>query len=149
MIHRVEDVTELVRVQRAEESERAKLAEANSRFQAMYDQGLFAAQLDLEGRVIDLPLDLDEFTKGFFSAGGKLVVSEAQRVYARDIAAFASPKGTLDCIGAFSHTDFRADLAKIKLPHINHPRRCGRHRALRGQRRAHAQGPRGQPPNTG
>ena len=59
---------------------------------------------------------LDDFTKSFFSAGGKLMVSEAQRVYARDIAAFASPKGTLECIGAFSHTDFRADLAKIKLP---------------------------------
>ena len=59
---------------------------------------------------------LDSFTTGFFSAGGKLQVSEAQRVYARDIAAFASPKATLDCIHAFSYTDFRADLAKFKLP---------------------------------
>jgi len=59
---------------------------------------------------------LDEFTHGFFSAGGKLQVSEAQRVYARDIATFASPKGTLDCIHAFAYTDFRADLAKFKLP---------------------------------
>ena len=59
---------------------------------------------------------LDGFTTGFFSAGGKLQVSEAQRAYARDIAAFASPKATLDCIDAFSYTDFRADLAKFKLP---------------------------------
>ena len=59
---------------------------------------------------------LDTFTTGFFSAGSKLLVSDAQRVYARDIAAFASPKGTLDCIGAFASTDFRGDLAKIKLP---------------------------------
>lgn len=59
---------------------------------------------------------LDRFTTQFFSANGRLMVSEAQRVYARDIAAFASPKGTLDCIGAFSRTDFRADLAKFKLP---------------------------------
>ena len=59
---------------------------------------------------------LDGFTTGFFSAGGKLVVSEAQRLYALNIAAFASPKGTLDCIGAFSYTDFRGDLAKFKLP---------------------------------
>ena len=59
---------------------------------------------------------LDGFTTSFFSASGKLMVSEAQRQYARDIAAFASPKGTLDCIHAFSYTDFRADLAKIKLP---------------------------------
>jgi non-heme chloroperoxidase len=59
---------------------------------------------------------LDGFTAGFFSVGGKLLVSESQRVYARNIAAFASPKGTLDCIAAFSTTDFRGDLAKLKLP---------------------------------
>jgi non-heme chloroperoxidase len=38
------------------------------------------------------------------------LVSEVQRVYNRDIAAFASPKGTLDCVAAFSYTDFRGDL---------------------------------------
>ena len=59
---------------------------------------------------------LEEFSKNFFSAGGKLMVSESQRVYARNIAAFASPKGTLDCIGAFARTDFRDDLTKIKIP---------------------------------
>lgn len=59
---------------------------------------------------------LDEFTTGFFSADGELKVSEAQRVYARDIAAFASPKGTVDCIAAFGHTDFRADVAKVTVP---------------------------------
>jgi len=59
---------------------------------------------------------LDEFTTGFFSAGGELKVSEAQRVYARDIAAFASPKGTVDCIAAFGYTDFRADIAKVTVP---------------------------------
>jgi non-heme chloroperoxidase len=68
------------------------------------------------GVVTDRMAFLDTFTNGFFSAGGKLQVSEAQRVYARDIAAFASPKGTLDCIHAFSYTDFRADLVKINLP---------------------------------
>jgi len=59
---------------------------------------------------------LDDFTKNFFSAGGKLLVSEQQRIYARDIAAFNSPKGTLDCIAAFSRTDFRGDLKKIAIP---------------------------------
>jgi len=59
---------------------------------------------------------LDEFTTGFFTAGGEIKVSEAQRVYTRDIAAFASPKGTIDCITAFGHTDFRADLAKVTVP---------------------------------
>ncbi len=61
---------------------------------------------------------LEAFTANFFKAGDKLLVSESQRVYARNIAAFASPKGTLDCIGAFGRTDFRADLAKIKLPSL-------------------------------
>lgn len=59
---------------------------------------------------------LEHFTKLFFSAGKELKVSEAQRQYARDIAAFASAKGTLDCISAFGRTDFRSDLKKITIP---------------------------------
>ena len=59
---------------------------------------------------------LDQFTTGFFSVSGQLKVSEAQREYARDIAAFASPKGTLDCITAFARTDFRGDLEKVTVP---------------------------------
>jgi len=59
---------------------------------------------------------LEPFTKNFFSAGKELKVSEAQRQYAVDIASFASPKGTLDCIRAFGRTDFRADLAQFRLP---------------------------------
>ena len=43
-------------------------------------------------------------------------MSEPARVYHRDIAAFASPKGTLDCIGAFGRTDFRGDLARFDVP---------------------------------
>ena len=68
------------------------------------------------GVMADRMAFLDGFTTGFFSSNGKLMVSEAQREYARDIAAFASPKGTLDCIEAVSTTDVRADLAKFKLP---------------------------------
>ena len=59
---------------------------------------------------------LDQFTTTFFSAGDQMKVSEGQREYARDIAAFASPKGTLDSITAFCLTDFRADLEKITVP---------------------------------
>jgi non-heme chloroperoxidase len=59
---------------------------------------------------------LNEFTKQFFSAGDELKVSESQRRYAIEIAAFASPKGTLDCIAAFGRTDFRDDLAKVEVP---------------------------------
>ncbi len=59
---------------------------------------------------------LDEFMKGFFSAGRTLKVSEAQRQYALSLAAVASPHATLECIKAFSYTDFRADLPKITVP---------------------------------
>ena len=59
---------------------------------------------------------LDDFMKNFFSAGGKLAVSEQQRQYALDIAAFASAKGSIDCVAAFSRTDFRDDLKKFTIP---------------------------------
>ena len=60
---------------------------------------------------------LDGFTTTFFKAG-KLskLVSEPNRIYTRDIAAFASPKATLDCIAAWGRTDFRADLAALDVP---------------------------------
>jgi pimeloyl-ACP methyl ester carboxylesterase len=57
---------------------------------------------------------LDGFTRTFFSAGERDdLVSEPQRLYAVQIAAAASPKGTLDCIAAFSRTDFRGDLERF------------------------------------
>ena len=59
---------------------------------------------------------LDEFTTTFYKAGRKQTVSDAQIAYARQIAYFASPKATLDCITAFGETDFRDDLAKISIP---------------------------------
>ena len=60
---------------------------------------------------------LDEFITNFFVAGERSdLVSEQNRLYHREIAEFASPKGTLDCIAAFSYTDFRDDLAKIDVP---------------------------------
>lgn len=60
---------------------------------------------------------LDDFTRLFFApANGEALVSEPRRLYYRDIAAFASPKGTLDCIKAFALTDFRADLEQIDVP---------------------------------
>ena len=82
------------------------------------DGGLDDATIDqFKGGVVsDRMAFLDTFTTNFFSTDGKLTVSEGQRIYARDIAAFASPKGTLDCIHAFAYTDFRADLKKITMP---------------------------------
>jgi len=69
-----------------------------------------------QGVVTDRIAFLDGFTEAFFKAGRKQKVSDAQLAYARQIAYFASPKGTLDCITAFGETDFRGDLAKISLP---------------------------------
>jgi non-heme chloroperoxidase len=82
------------------------------------DGGLDDATLaQFEGGVIsDRIAFLDVFTTTFFTAGEQLLVSEPQRLYNRDIAAFASPKGTLDCIAAFGRTDFREDLAKVTVP---------------------------------
>jgi pimeloyl-ACP methyl ester carboxylesterase len=64
----------------------------------------------------DRPAFLDGFTTGFFTAGDKMTVSEPQRAYALSIAAIASPKATLDCVGAFGRTDFRGDLDKVTVP---------------------------------
>lgn len=69
-----------------------------------------------EGVRKDRQAFLEEFTTNFFSVDGQLKVSEPQRRYARDIAAMASPKGTLDCIAAFGRTDFREDLKHIRVP---------------------------------
>jgi non-heme chloroperoxidase len=59
---------------------------------------------------------LEEFATNFYSADGELLVSEALRRHTIDMAAFASPKGTLDCIAAWARTDFRDDLATIDVP---------------------------------
>ena len=60
---------------------------------------------------------LEGFTHDFFAAGDKSdLISEPARLYNRDIAALASPKATLDCIGAFARTDFREDLKAVTVP---------------------------------
>lgn len=80
-----------------------------------FDDAMIA---DLEAGVKDdRQTFLDTFTTNFFSAGDRTdLVSEAERTYAREIAAFASPKGTLECIGAFARTDFRGDVAAVTVP---------------------------------
>ena len=85
---------------------------------------------------------LEAFTANFFKAGDKVLVSESQRVYARNIAAFASPKGTLDCIAAFGRTDLSRRPGENQGADARDPRRLRRHRAVRGQRQAHRQGDR-------
>lgn len=71
----------------------------------------------LSGVKTDRIAFLDDFTTKFFKVGNQTdLVSEPFRLYNRDIAAFASPKGTLDCILSFGKTDFRDDLAAISIP---------------------------------
>ncbi len=53
IVHQVEDVTELVLLHRREVEREAELSEAIKVYEAIYDQGLFAGRLDLDGVVID------------------------------------------------------------------------------------------------
>lgn len=59
---------------------------------------------------------LDGFTTDFFSVGGALKVTEAQRQEALGLEALAEDDALVDCIGAFARTDFRDDLAKVSVP---------------------------------
>lgn len=71
----------------------------------------------VEGLVADRPHFLAGFGKSFF--GVSLLnpaVSNEMLDWAQMHALKASPKGTIDCVRAFSETDFRADLAKFDKP---------------------------------
>ena len=60
---------------------------------------------------------VDGFVTNFFSVNGRTdLVSQQVHDYNQQIAAFASPKGTLDCTTAFTKTDFRGDLARFTVP---------------------------------
>lgn len=65
----------------------------------------------------DRPGFLTEFVKGFYGVG-MLTSPISNSFMARFVeeAMQASPKGTLDCVRAFSETDFRADLPQIDVP---------------------------------
>ncbi|WP_348761848.1 alpha/beta hydrolase [uncultured Salinisphaera sp.] len=70
-----------------------------------------------DGVKTDRAAFFEDFSTNFFSTEKDgLLVSEANRVYHRNIAWAASPKGTLDCIAAFGRTDFRDDLKAIDVP---------------------------------
>jgi len=70
------------------------------------------------GIAADRPAFISQFLANFFNVdelGGKLV-SDQDVQLCWNIAAGASPKGTLDCVTAFSSTDFRNDLKRIDVP---------------------------------
>lgn len=65
----------------------------------------------------DRPAFLTEFGKQFFGEGllNKPVSQEIQD-WMHGLAVVASPKATVDCVRAFSETDFRTDLSTITIP---------------------------------
>lgn len=74
-------------------------------------------QAFLDGVREDRIAFLNDFTKNFFTPkDGKLLVIKPMRLYNRDIAAFASPKATYDCVKSFAYTDFREDLKAFDVP---------------------------------
>lgn len=65
----------------------------------------------------DRPAFLKEFGKGFFGETFvKHPLSQAYLDWAHGLTLQASVKGTIDCIGSFSATDFRKELASITVP---------------------------------
>lgn len=58
----------------------------------------------------------DQFTTQFFSAGGQLKVTEAQRQEALALCRQSDQTAAVECMKSFSVTDFRADLPKITVP---------------------------------
>ncbi len=79
------------------------------------DRSVFDQMVDgLQG---DRPGFLAPFGKAFFGAGVlNFSVSSEILQWALQMALLASPKATVDCVRAFSETDFRADLAKLTVP---------------------------------
>ena len=58
----------------------------------------------------------DGFTKDFFSAHGKLMVSEQDRREALALCKQSDPAAALGCMKAWATTDFRADLPRVTVP---------------------------------
>jgi non-heme chloroperoxidase len=67
----------------------------------------------------DRPAFLSGFLADFYNLdllGGKRISSQAVQ-YSWNVAVAASPKATLDCVGAWG-TDFRKDLARVEVPSL-------------------------------
>lgn len=83
------------------------------------DGGLDDATIEQfqQGVTGDRPAFLTQFVEMFLAAGDKGDLAGPElKAYLVQIANFASPKGTLDCINSFGRTDFRGDLAKFDIP---------------------------------
>jgi pimeloyl-ACP methyl ester carboxylesterase len=58
----------------------------------------------------------DGFTKGFFSANSKLMVTEPDRQEALALCKQSDQTAALGCMQAWATTDFRADLPRVTVP---------------------------------
>ncbi len=72
----------------------------------------------LKGLMQDRPGFLHEFCKAFFNwdKDGRQLMSQQAFDHSWDIAVWANPKATIDCVKAFSSTDFREDVKAINVP---------------------------------
>ena len=79
------------------------------------DQGLFD---DMVGQLkADRPHFLATFGKQFFGAGLlNFTVTHEILDWSQNLAMMASPKATIDCVRAFSETDFRGDIGAFQVP---------------------------------
>ncbi|WP_437615636.1 alpha/beta fold hydrolase [Erwinia sp. V71] len=59
---------------------------------------------------------IKDFAAPFYGTNAGQTVSDGVLTQTLNIALLASLKGTLDCVTAFSETDFRADVAKVDVP---------------------------------
>jgi pimeloyl-ACP methyl ester carboxylesterase len=86
---------------------------------ADHSEGVEKAIFDgmVDGLAADRPHFLADFGKNFFGAGlFNFSVSTELLSWAQWMALQASPKATIDCVRAFSETDFRPDLANFTMP---------------------------------
>jgi non-heme chloroperoxidase len=75
-----------------------------------------AAQQKKQAFEHDRSAYFEQFTQAFFSAHGKLLVTESQRQEAIALCHQSAPHAALACMDSFATTDFRDDLMKVKVP---------------------------------
>ena len=84
-----------------------------------HEEGVPRATFDgiVTGLLADRPSFFATFAKGVFGAGMLNFTVTAEILdWAQRLALQASPKATVDCVRAFSETDFRADMRAFTVP---------------------------------
>ncbi|KFD22528.1 alpha/beta fold hydrolase [Tatumella ptyseos] len=69
-----------------------------------------------QGLLKDRAQFISDFATPFYGANAGQTVSDGIRAQTLNIALLASLKATVECVTAFSETDFRPDMAKIDVP---------------------------------